>query len=77
LAAVLAPIEALDDWSAAAIEATVRNFIKSEGLNLGQVAQPLRAALTGQTASPAIFDVMAILPKQEALGRIRDAIGRS
>jgi len=36
------------------------------------VAQPLRAALTGRTTSPGIFDVLAILGKEESLARLRD-----
>ena len=54
------------------IEAAVRDFTKANDLKLGKVAQPLRAALTGRTASLPIFDVVAILPKEEALGRLDD-----
>ena len=42
------------------------------GLKLGAVAQPLRAALTGKTTSPPIFDVLAVLGKEESLARLRD-----
>ena len=42
------------------------------GLKLGAVAQPLRAALTGRTTSPPIFDVLAVLGKDESLARLRD-----
>ena len=42
------------------------------GIGLGKIAQPLRASLTGQTTSPGIFDVLALLGKDESLARIRD-----
>jgi glutamyl-tRNA synthetase len=42
---------------------------------LGKLAQPLRAALTGQTTSPGIFDVLALLGRDESLARIRDQLG--
>jgi glutamyl-tRNA synthetase len=59
-------------WRAANLEAAVRAFAESEGLKLGQVAQPLRAALTGSAASPPIFDVLEVLGRDESLARIRD-----
>jgi glutamyl-tRNA synthetase len=72
LAAVLPALEALADWSAAATEAAVRTFAEGAGVKLGQVAQPLRAALTGRTTSPPLFDVMAVLGRDESLARLRD-----
>jgi glutamyl-tRNA synthetase len=60
------------DWSEAALEARVRDFAEAEGLKLGQVAQPLRAALTGSGASPGIFEVMTVLGRAESLARIGD-----
>ena len=54
------------------IEATVRAFAEEENLKLGKVAQPLRAAVTGSTVSPPIFDVLATLGREETLGRIKD-----
>ena len=62
-----------EDWSAAALETRVRDFVTEKGLKLGAVAQPLRAALTGSTASPGIFEVMEVLGREETLGRIMDA----
>ncbi|MCA8932860.1 MAG: hypothetical protein KDA49_10365, partial [Rhodospirillaceae bacterium] len=47
---------------------------EADGLKLGKVAQPLRAALTGSTVSPGIFEVAAILGRDETLGRIADAL---
>ncbi len=69
---LLARLEAHEEWSASALEDTVRNFARDEDAKLGAVAQPVRAALTGSTASPGIFDVMAVLGKEETLGRLRD-----
>jgi glutamyl-tRNA synthetase len=58
-------------WEAAALEASVRAFAEAEGLKLGDIAQPLRAALTGKTTSPPVFDVLVVLGQAEALSRIR------
>ncbi|MCJ2006252.1 glutamate--tRNA ligase [Methylobacterium sp. J-092] len=74
LAAILPALEALPDWNAAATEAAVRHFAETAGLKLGQVAQPLRAALTGRTTSPPLFDVMAVLGRAESLARLGDGI---
>jgi glutamyl-tRNA synthetase len=62
------------DWSAAATEAKIRTFAEAKNLKLGAVAQPLRAALTGRTTSPGVFDVLAVLGRDESLGRIADQI---
>lgn len=63
----------LGDWSAAGAEAIVRALAESEQVKLGQMAQPLRAALTGRTVSPPIFDVLAVLGREESLARLADA----
>jgi glutamyl-tRNA synthetase len=66
----------VDPWSAQAAEAAVRAYAERTGVKLGAVAQPLRAALTGRTTSPGIFDVLAVLGKAESLARIADqAVG--
>ncbi|MER9401701.1 glutamate--tRNA ligase [Mesorhizobium sp. M0615] len=62
------------DWSAAAAEAAVREFAAAGGHKLGAVAQPLRAALTGRSTSPGVFDVLAVLGREESLARIADQI---
>ena len=54
----------------------MRGFAEAQGVKLGQVAQPLRAALTGSTASPPIFEVMAVLGRDETLGRLRRCVER-
>ena len=61
------------EWTEAALETATRAFAEIEGLGLGRVAQPARAALTGRTASPGLFEVLAALGRDEALGRLRDA----
>jgi glutamyl-tRNA synthetase len=61
------------DWQAAALEEKARSFAESAGVKLGAVAQPLRAALTGSTQSPPIFEVMEILGKAEAMARLSEA----
>ena len=62
------------EWTAPALEAAVRAYAEANGLKLGKVAQPLRAALTGRSTSPGVFDVVAVLGREEALGRIADQI---
>ncbi len=62
----------LSDWNAETIDAALRAFIEKQDLKLGKVAQPLRAALTGTVVSPNIFEVVAVLGKDEALARMRD-----
>ena len=65
--------KALDQepWDSASLEARVRALAEKEGSKLGDLAQPLRVAVTGRTASPPIFDVLAVLGRDEALTRIR------
>ena len=63
---------ALVSWTAADLEKAVRDFAEAEGVKLGKVAQPLRAALTGSAASPQIFEVLAVLGREESLARIED-----
>ena len=67
----------LNTWSAAATEAAVRAFAERRGVKLGAVAQPLRAALTGHTTSPGIFDVLDVLGKAESLARLEDVSNNS
>lgn len=72
LAALSARFAAVKDWQAGALEAVVRDYAEETGLKLGKVAQPLRAALTGRSVSPPVFDVMAVLGRDEALARLKD-----
>lgn len=63
-------IEAENDWTLEALEASLKAMAEELGLGLGKLAQPLRAALTGQTTSPGIFDVLVLLGREESLARI-------
>jgi len=63
------------DWNEKPLEDAIRRFAETNGLKLGQVAQPLRVALTGSTASPGIFEVLAILGPAEARTRLVAAGG--
>ncbi|MDF2688390.1 MAG: glutamate--tRNA ligase [Microvirga sp.] len=72
LVGIAEKLEAVSDWSAENVEAVVREHAEALGAKLGQVAQPLRAALTGRATSPGLFDVMAVLGKDETLLRLRD-----
>ncbi len=70
LAAALPALEATD-WSGPALEAAARVHAEQAGLKLGAVAQPLRAALTGKANSPPLFEMLALLGRQESLNRLR------
>jgi glutamyl-tRNA synthetase len=67
-----AALETVTPWTAETTEAAMRTFAEENNLKLGAVAQPLRAALTGRTTSPGIFDVLAVLGRQECLDRLAD-----
>ncbi|PPQ45391.1 glutamate--tRNA ligase [Rhodopseudomonas palustris] len=67
-----AALEDVSPWTAATTEAAMRAFAEQAGLKLGAVAQPLRVALTGRTTSPGIFDVLAVLGRDECLSRLAD-----
>jgi glutamyl-tRNA synthetase len=69
---LLPALGALPEWNAQATEAAVRAHADANGLKLGKVAQPLRAALTGRLTSPPVFDVMAVLGREESLARLSD-----
>jgi glutamyl-tRNA synthetase len=72
LGGVAAELAKVEPWTNETIERTVRGFAERKGAKLGVVAQPLRAALTGRTTSPGIFEVLAVLGKSESLGRLAD-----
>jgi glutamyl-tRNA synthetase len=72
LGAAHAALSALAEWDAASVEAAIREVAEGSGVKLGKLAQPLRAALTGRTTSPGIFDVLALLGREESLARIAD-----
>jgi glutamyl-tRNA synthetase len=70
LSVILAKVK---PWTAADLETALKAHADAAGLKLGKLAQPLRAALTGRTTSPGIFDVLAVLGRTESLGRLADA----
>ena len=72
---LLPRLTALETWTAASAEAVVRAYADEGGAKLGVVAQPLRAALTGRSTSPGIFDVLEVLGREESLGRDRGSGG--
>lgn len=63
-------LTAVSDWSETELENEVRRYAEAEDVKLGKIAQPLRAALTGSTVSPGIFEVMAVLGRDETLNRL-------
>ena len=65
-------IAALAKWDEASVEGAIREIAESAGVKLGKLAQPLRAALTGRTTSPGIFDVLVLLGRDESLSRIAE-----
>ncbi len=67
-----AALETVTPWTAETTEAAMRSLAETNNLKLGAVAQPLRAALTGRTTSPGIFDVLAVLGREECLARLAD-----
>jgi glutamyl-tRNA synthetase len=77
LGALLPRLESVENWTPEALDAAVRRYAEEAGLKLGKVAQPLRAALTGRTTSPGIFDVLEVLGREESLARIRDKVLQS
>ncbi len=70
----LGQLQAQSDWTAPALEATIRALAEQASAKLGDLAQPLRAALSGTSVSPPIFDVLELLGHAEACGRIADAL---
>ena len=72
-----ARLAGLPVWGEQAIEQTFADLVQEERLTLGQIAQPVRVALTGGTASPGIFEVMAVLGKERTLARLDSALAAS
>jgi glutamyl-tRNA synthetase len=76
LARVHESLAQLPEWTAEATEQAVRAVADEAGVKLGQVAQPLRAALTGRATSPGIFDVLVLLGRDESLARVADRMNK-
>lgn len=64
----------IKNWSAEPLKQAVHDLAEAQEVKMGKVAQPLRAALTGTNVSPGIFDVLAVLGREESLGRLDDAL---
>ena len=67
-------LEALDEFNETDLENAFKAVMEKTGLKLGKIAQPVRLALTGRTASPGIFEIIEIIGKDRVLSRIKDAI---
>ena len=72
LAALHTKLSALDEWSNDAIDAVVKGYMEAEGLKMGKIAPALRAALVGNSHSPGVIPVLALLGRDEALARLGD-----
>ncbi|MDE2437146.1 MAG: glutamate--tRNA ligase, partial [Sphingomonadales bacterium] len=70
LGKISARLAVLGEWTIEGLETSLKAMAEERGLGLGKLAQPLRAALTGQTTSPGIFDVLVLLGQDESLARI-------
>jgi glutamyl-tRNA synthetase len=73
LARLTVRLQNASEWTAGSVEEIVRAFAEDEQIKLGQIAQPLRVALTGRAVSPGVFDVMETLGRNETLARLGDA----
>jgi glutamyl-tRNA synthetase len=73
LMALIPKLESQSDFSHTATMDMCKAYAGEIGKKLGDVAQPLRVALSGKTVSPGVFEVMEILGKEETLGRLKDA----
>ena len=67
-------LSALDDWSVEAIEKVFTDYLESNDVKLGKVAQPVRVALTGGTVSPGIYETVFEVGKASTLARMDRAI---
>ena len=67
-------LSALDDFSEANIEQAFTATLQEKDLQMGQLAQPVRVALTGSTVSPGIHDVIAVLGKERTIRRLQKAL---
>ena len=74
LSLLLEQLETINEFKATDLENAFKAVMKKTGLKLGKIAQPVRLALTGKTASPGIFEIVEIIGKDKVLSRIRDAI---
>ncbi len=74
---LLARFEGLPSFSKQVWEESFKKFVEEEGIKMGQIAQPVRVALTGRTASPGLFEVMEVLGRDRTLLRLRRGLERA
>ncbi|MEM9332969.1 MAG: glutamate--tRNA ligase [Pseudomonadota bacterium] len=74
IAEIILVFETLGEWDHDSIDDAIRSFAEERGMKLGQVAQPIRAALTGKGTSPGAFDVLQILGREESVERLKDQL---
>ena len=74
LGSIVETLRSISDWTEENLEAGLRSRAEELELGFGKLAQPLRIALTGSTASPGIFDVMVILGRDESLSRVASSL---
>ena len=67
-------LEQIESFTEENLEEAFRTVMEKSGLKLGKIAQPVRVALTGRTASPGIFEIIAIIGKDKVLDRLRKAV---
>jgi glutamyl-tRNA synthetase len=73
ISSLVGPLASVEDWREDALESVCRAQAGAIGIGFGKLAQPLRAALTGSTVSPGIFEIMRVLGRAEVLARVEDA----
>jgi len=73
---LMAKLESLEDFSEPGLEAAFEQVMTATGLKLGKIAQPVRVALTGRSASPGIFEIVSIIGRESVLRRLQQAIDR-
>ena len=74
LSSVITRLESLNDWNVVAMEESLRSLAEELGVGSGKIFQPLRVALTGQVASPGIFDVLLYVGRERSVARLHAAI---
>jgi glutamyl-tRNA synthetase len=71
---LIGQLKATEDFSEAALEGAFKAVMESTGLKLGKIAQPVRVALTGRSASPGIFEIVEILGRERTVARLEKAL---
>ena len=71
---LIAELETVEDFTEPALEDAFKSVMEKTGLKLGKIAQPVRVALTGRTASPGIFEIVSIIGRESVLRRLKQAI---